>query len=398
MALRYEIQEIGTGLLVENWQVGLRCLSQSAEGVQYQDAHLPLPLSHLPDHFLAGIPDELKDATAPYGELALRLLSLARQHVACAELLKLRPTLLLLAALHWPQDNLPILKHAAQGQRALLHAMGLVPRRSLLRFLDRLRLNLAIEWQRDYLRLFLYQDPEAYLALRHEPRIGPAQLFLLFHAPELTGSVLVRSLAHHDGDWFWLGRVLAPLNPALALARKGRFPGGWQALRAIADLTELADADLKAEQAVDRARQFQYLCERLKLDEQHPLPDSAKRLSHLQTPWLQQVASWPELDAACARMNPRSCELWSQTMLNDILCGRQALFRLCSPRRKKTLCWVRMSLAQSAPDQRAFTALIEVTGPKVGRVSRYWVRRLYHHLSAHPLSLEPGLIPTRSPE
>lgn len=51
MALRYEIQEIGTGLLVENWQAGLRCLSQSAEGVQYQDAHLPLPLSHLPDHF-----------------------------------------------------------------------------------------------------------------------------------------------------------------------------------------------------------------------------------------------------------------------------------------------------------------------------------------------------------
>ena len=60
MALRYEIQEIGTGLLVENWQAGLRCLSQSAEGVQYQDAHLPLPLSHLPDHFLAGIPDELR--------------------------------------------------------------------------------------------------------------------------------------------------------------------------------------------------------------------------------------------------------------------------------------------------------------------------------------------------
>ena len=44
------------------------------------------------------------------------------------------------------------------------------------------------------------------------------------------------------------------------------------------------------------------------------------------------------------------------------------------------------------------TLHLEVTGPKVGRVSRYWVRRLYRHLSAHPLSLEPGLIPTRSPE
>ncbi len=118
------------------------------------------------------------------------------------------------------------------------------------------------------------------------------------------------------------------------------------------------------------------------------VPDSAKRLSHLQTSWLQQVASWPELDAACARMNPRRCELWSLTMLNDILRGRQALFRLCSPRRKKTLCWVRMSLAPSAPDQPAFTALIEVTGSKVGRVSRYWVRRLYRHLLAHPI--KPG--------
>ena len=387
MTLRYEIQEIDTSLLVENWQAGLRCLSQSAGSAQYQDAHLPLPLSHLPDHFLAGIPDELKDAAAPYGELALRLLSLARQHSACAELLQLRPILLLLAALHWPQDNLPILKHAAQGQRALLLAMGLVPRRSLLRFLDRLRLNLAIEWQRDYLRRFLYQDPEAYLALRHEQKIGPVQLFLLFHAPELTGSVLIRSLRHHDGDGLWLGRVLDPLNPALALARAGRFPGGWQSWRNMAELTEVADMVLKVEEADDRAYQFQYLCERLKLDERHPLPDSAQRLRHLQTPWLQQVASWPELDAACARMNSRRCELWSLTMLNDILRGRQALFRLCSPRRKKTLCWVRMSLAQSAPDQPAFTALIEVTGPKVGRVSRYWVRRLYRHLSTHPLSL-----------
>ena len=387
MTLRYEIQEIDTSLLVENWQAGLRCLSQSAGSAQYQDAHLPLPLSHLPDHFLAGIPDELKDAAAPYGELALRLLSLARQHSACAELLQLRPILLLLAALHWPQDNLPILKHAAQGQRALLLAMGLVPRRSLLRFLGRLRLNLAIEWQRDYLRRFLYQDPEAYLALRHEQKIGPVQLFLLFHAPELTGSVLIRSLRHHDGDGLWLGRVLDPLNPALALARAGRFPGGWQSVRNRAELTEVADMVLKVEEADDRAYQFQYLCERLKLDERHPLPDSAQRLRHLQTPWLQQVASWPELDAACARMNPRRCELWSLTMLNDILRGRQALFRLCSPRRKKTLCWVRMSLAQSAPDQPAFTALIEVTGPKVGRVSRYWVRRLYRHLSTHPLSL-----------
>ena len=387
MALRYEIQEIGTSLLVENWQAGLRCLSQSAGSAEYQDAHLPLPLSHLPDHFLAGIPDELKGAAAPYGELALRLLSLARQHASCAELLKLRPILLFLAALYWPQDNLPIVKHAACGQRALLHAMGLAPRRSLLRFLDRLRLNLAIEWQRDYLRLFLYQEPEAYLALRHEPRIGPVQLFLLFHAPELTGSVLIRSLPHHDDGGLWLSRLLDPLNPALALARAGCFPGGWQALRNMADLTEVAATVLKVEQADDRSRQFQYLCERLKLDEQHPLPNAAKRLSHLQTPWLQQVASWPELDAACARMNPCRCELWSLTMLNDILRGRQALFRLCSPRRKKTLCWVRLSLAQPAPDQPAFTALIEVTGPKVGRVSRYWVRRLYRHLSTHPLSL-----------
>lgn len=388
MALRYEIQEIGTSLLVENWQAGLRCLSQSAGSAEYQDAHLPLPLSHLPDHFLAGIPDELKGAAAPYGELALRLLSLARQHASCAELLKLRPILLFLAALYWPQDNLPIVKHAACGQRALLHAMGLAPRRSLLRFLDRLRLNLAIEWQRDYLRLFLYEEPEAYLALRHEPRIGPVQLFLLFHAPELTGSVLIRSLPHHDDDGLWLSRRLDPLNPALALARAGRFPGSWQALRNMVELAEVSDTVLKVEQADDRAYQFQYLCERLKLDEQHPLPDSAKRLSHLQTPWLQQVESWPELDAACARMNPRRCELWSQTMLNDILRGRQALFRLCSPRRKRVLGWVRMSLAPSAPDQPAFTSLIEVTGPKVGRVSRYWGRRLYRHLLTHPL--RPG--------
>ncbi|WHF38172.1 hypothetical protein [Aeromonas salmonicida] len=388
MALRYEIQEIGTSLLVENWQAGLRCLSQSAGSAEYQDAHLPLPLSHLPDHFLAGIPDELKGAAAPYGELALRLLSLARQHASCAELLKLRPILLFLAALYWPQDNLPIVKHAACGQRALLHAMGLAPRRSLLRFLDRLRLNLAIEWQRDYLRLFLYEEPEAYLALRHEPRIGPVQLFLLFHAPELTGSVLIRSLPHHDDDGLWLSRLLDPLNPALALARAGRFPGSWQALRNMVELAEVSDTVLKVEQADDRAYQFQYLCERLQLDEQHPLPDSGKRLSHLQTPWLQQVVSWPELDVACARMNPRRCELWSQTMLNDILRGRQALFRLCSPRRKRVLGWVRMSLAPSAPDQPAFTSLIEVTGPKVGRVSRYWVRRLYCHLLTHPL--RPG--------
>lgn len=218
----------------------------------------------------------------------------------------------------------------------------------------------------------------------------------MFHAPELTGSVLVRQLRHQAGDWFWLGRVLGRLNPALGLAREGRFPGGWQALRTMKDLTMVAADVLKVEQAHDRARQFHYLCERLKLDELCPLPEPAKKLSHLQTPWFQQVMSWPELDAACARMNPRECELWSLTMLSDILHGRQALFRLCSPLRKRTIGWVRMSLGSFLPGQSAYTALIGVTGPKVGRVSRYWVRRLHRHLSASPLSQGFGLLPSNS--
>lgn len=56
-----------------------------------------------------------------------------------AELLLCRPVLLLLAVLHWPHDNRPIVMNSRRGQRALLQAMGLPPKRSAFTLLDRLR-------------------------------------------------------------------------------------------------------------------------------------------------------------------------------------------------------------------------------------------------------------------
>lgn len=387
MVLRYDMKEIATTVLLEGWLEGLRCICLDRDGRRYEDAHVPLPLSHLPDAFLAlaDIPVDLQEAARPYGELALRMLSLARQQDACADLLLCRPDLLLLAVLHWPQDNQPILTYAARGQRALLQAMGLMPRRSLLHFLDRLRLDLARDWQRDYLQRWLHQQPEAYLQLQHEPELRPAQLFLLLHAPELTGSALARAVRFAYDQPFWFRRTMDILTPALSLARSGQFPGGLGALCGMTSLLQVAAVVRQVQEAADRARQFRHLCDQLALAEPAILAQNTLSLGHLQTPWLQQVVSWPQLDAACAALEPRACDVWSPTLLNDVLRGRQALFRLCSPRRNRTLGWVRLAVMESSPGQCAQTALIAASGPHGGRLPAFWWHQLRRHLATRPL-------------
>lgn len=392
MFLRFDLKEIDTTLLLEGWSNGFRCISLERQRVGYQDAHVPLPLSHLPDDFVAAIPEDLASAAAPFGECALRLLSLARQEPACAELLLCRPVLLLLAVLHWPHDNRPIVMNSRRGQRALLQAMGLPPRRSLLRFLDRLRLDLGSDWQREYLSRLLYDDPAAYQQLSHVSEVHPAQLFLLFHAPELGPCPLVHALRYDYADLFWFTRTLDVLNQALALARAGRFPGGWSALRAMGSLAQLGAVIRQVEESCDRKRQFDHLCERLGFQKDGQLPLASRFLSHLQTPWLQLVLDWPSLEQASAALDPRQCEVWSPTLLNDVMRGRQALFRVCSPGRHRTVGWVRLGLldAQADPSSgsSAMTALLATAGARDGWLPRFWLRKLHRHLSAMPLVLD----------
>ena len=392
MFLRFDLKEIETTLLLESWSNGFRCISLERQRVGYQDAHVPLPLSHLPEDFVAAIPEDLASAAAPFGECTLRLLSLARQEPACARLLLVRPILLLLAVLHWPHDNRPIVMNSRRGQRALLQAMGLPPRRSLLRFLDRLRLDLSSEWQREYLSRLLYDDPLAYLALRHEPEIHPAQLFLFFHARELGACPLVHELRYDYADLFWFARTLDTLNQALALARSGRFPGGWPALRAMCQLSQVGSAVRRVVEAGDRKRQFDHLCVQLGFQGDQPLPLASLALSHLQTPWLQLVLDWPTLDQACDALDPRECEVWSLTLLNEVLRGRQAIFRVCSPGRHRTLGWVRLGLLAVQADppagSSAMAALLATCGALGGWLPRFWLRQLHRHLSAMPLVLE----------
>jgi hypothetical protein len=392
MFLRFELKEIDTTLLLESWINGFRCISLERQRVGYQDAHVPLPLSHLPEDFVAAIPEDLASAAVPFGECALRLLSLARQEPACAELLLCRPVLLLLAVLHWPHDNRPILMNSRRGQRALLQAMGLPPRRSLLGFLDRLRLDLSSEWQREYLSRLLYDDPATYQQLSHVSEVHPAQLFLLFHAPELGACPLIHALRYDYADLFWFTRTLDVLNQALALARAGRFPGGLSALRAMGSLAQLGAVIRQVEEACDRKRQFEHLCGRLGFLGEGPLPLASLTLSHLQTPWLQLVLDWPSLDQACAALDPRQCEVWSPTLLNDVMRGRQAIFRVCSPGRHSTVGWVRLGLsgtpADPASGSSAMTALLATTGARGSWLPRFWLRQLHRHLSAMPLVLD----------
>ena len=49
--LRFELTEIGTTIEVERWGLGLRCIVHSAHYSGYQDAHIPVPLSNLPESF-----------------------------------------------------------------------------------------------------------------------------------------------------------------------------------------------------------------------------------------------------------------------------------------------------------------------------------------------------------
>lgn len=79
----------------------------------------------------------------------------------------------------------------------------------------------------------------AYPLLSHVSEVHPAQLFLLFMLPNSEPVPAIHVLRYDYADLFWFTRTLDVLNQALALARAGRFPGGWSALRAMGSLAQL---------------------------------------------------------------------------------------------------------------------------------------------------------------
>ena len=381
--LRFELAEIGTTIEVERWGLGLRCIVHSAHYSGYQDAHIPVPLSHLPESFYSGIPKPLTYRAQRYGELALRLLCLARLSTSCRELLLQRPTLLAMACMYWPHHNLPILIYAKKGQRALLQGMKLPGKRSLLRFIDKLDLELDVDWQREYLWRLLRQSPVAYQALRHERGVTPVMLFFYFHAPELIASRLLRapyiSYAYIDKPWLW--GCLDILNEGLNLARAGRFPGGWIRFRHLQRLEEIKSSVLQVEYADDCLRQFQHLMTSLGQQDPEHLQLPAQCVSYLATPWLQMVDSWHWLEQACAALDPRHCEVWSPTMLNEVMRGRQALFRICSPRRQRLVGWVLLAINSKGMAYEWDVSLLRVANAKGGFLGRYWHQKIWRHLS-----------------
>lgn len=122
------------------------------------------------------------------------------------------------------------------------------------------------------------------------------------------------------------------------------------------------------------------------------MPLASCSLSHLQTPWLQLVLDWPSLEQACAALDPRQSEVWSPTLLNDVMRGRQALYRVCSPGRHRTVGWVRLGLlgpqADPSSGSSAMTGLLATAGARGGWLPRFWLRKLHRHLSAMPLVLD----------
>ena len=141
-----------------------------------------------------------------------------------------RPVLLLLALMRYPDDDQAIIELARLGQRKMLAALGLSPRRSVLRFLDRLELDLSSGWQTKRLMELLSRHSCGYRCFGQASNLAPTPLHLESRSPPLTGSRLSLSVMGSDFNFAFTRMI-----DSCELARIGLLPGRWSRLRRAKD-------------------------------------------------------------------------------------------------------------------------------------------------------------------
>ena len=231
----FEFIAQGFAVEVESWESGLHCWRIEKSERSLVDGHLSIGLPQLKvmpgmQAWYAELPVPLLLRAEPFGCRAIRMMSLARRNHPCKELLMQRPVLLLLALMRYPDDDQAVIELVRLGQRKMLGALDLSPRRSVLRFLDRLELDFSSGWQTKRLMELLSRHSCGYRRFGQVKNITPALLHLDSRYPQLTGSRLSLSVMGSDFNFAFTRMI-----DSCELARIGLLPGRWSRLRRAKD-------------------------------------------------------------------------------------------------------------------------------------------------------------------
>lgn len=219
-----ELLEGGLGL-------GFDLITQFKSGVDW--------LAHIPQLYVA--------ATKAFPEHQYQLLWLAANSEQAAQLLLMRPLLLVLICEHYPIDNQQALMISQLGQRAILHRLGYDNSKAALKFIDKLTLTFERDLELKHVKKQLDGRFCRYKVFNHYSSVNYVSLSLDNRYPFLTGTKFGLAIATENR--LTRGQLRSCLADTLAL---GIELGVNEPAKRVGQLASLNELEALHQQWIDR--------------------------------------------------------------------------------------------------------------------------------------------------
>lgn len=238
-----ELLEGGLGL-------GLNFITQFSSGAEW--------LAQIPKQYLA--------VTKAFPEHQYQLLWLAANSEQAAQLLLIRPLILVLICEHYPIDNAKALALSHLGQRDILNKLGYDNAKATLKFIDKLSLKFERDIELKYLKKLLDKTMCRYKVFKHHHTINYATISLDNRYPFLTCTKLGHAIANDKN--IKRGPLRACLADTIAL---GLALGINEPAKRIGQLSTLDELERLHQQWID-IRNATRLSESRPVDADTPYP------------------------------------------------------------------------------------------------------------------------------
>ncbi|GAA0782724.1 MULTISPECIES: PcfJ domain-containing protein [Pseudomonadati] len=188
----------------------------------------------LGDEWLAQIPEQYISITNAFPEHQYQLLWLAANSEQAAQLLLMRPLLLVLICEQYPIDNEKALALSLLGQRDILRGLGYDNAKAILKFIDKLTLKFDRDIELKFLKKLLDKRMCRYKVFKHHQVINYLTISLDNRYPFLTCTKLGHAIANDKSikrgplraclaDTIALGLALGINEPANRIGQLSSF-------------------------------------------------------------------------------------------------------------------------------------------------------------------------------
>ncbi|WP_445945670.1 PcfJ domain-containing protein [Shewanella sp.] len=198
------------------------------------------------DEWLAQIPKQYLAVTKIFPEHEYQLLWLAANSEQAAQLLLMRPLLLVLICEQYPIDNDKALALSHLGQRDILNELGYDNAKVTLKFIDKLTLKFERDVELKFLKKLLDKTLCRYKVFKHHPTINYVTISLDNRYPFLTCTKLGHAIANNKN--LKRGPLRACLADTIAL---GLALGMNEVAKRIGQLSSLNELERLHQQWID---------------------------------------------------------------------------------------------------------------------------------------------------